>query len=215
MAKMSPNTVASIGALQSGASAEALHPCRQRLGGARGALLALAFELTPLNRRLRAADCQLLVGVRGLDVLLRIERLRHLDSRLVQLDERPQGLGLRLDGAVKCLDVRLSSPDCSRIVGRRLRTRECQQRRNVVRVCVCRFQGCDVLISVLALDHEIRAAPREPVAAKLHDQRICHQPRMSPVAVYKGVDSDESVMETYANLIRLERPVLYPMPNII
>lgn len=49
---------------------------------------------------------------------------------------------------------------------------------------------------------EAAAAPAEGVAPQPSGQKVCHQPRVAPVPVWKGMDRHEAVMQAHGDLVR-------------
>lgn len=82
-------------------------------------------------------------------------------------------------------------------------------------VIVCGAQGGDVGRSKLADIMQRATAPAEGLLAKALDKKVCHEPRVAPIAVGKGMDSDEAVMEPDSDLIRWKGRVIDPVADVV
>lgn len=58
-------------------------------------------------------------------------------------------------------------------------------------------------------------APAERLAAKRFDQQVCHQPRMTAVAVRKRMDGDQLMVQPHGDFIGRLGFMLYPVPHVI
>ena len=59
---------------------------------------------------------------------------------------------------------------------------------------VCRLKRFNVTVSHLACILQGRAAPGKTLATELHDEKVCHKPGMSAVAVWERVNVHKTVM---------------------
>ena len=63
------------------------------------------------------------------------------------------------------------------------------------------LQGGDVGTTQFAGALQIRASPRKAISTETHDEEIRHQSGMTSIAVRKGVNLHEPVMETYRDFV--------------
>jgi hypothetical protein len=82
-------------------------------------------------------------------------------------------------------------------------------------VVVGSVQCRHVYYAQLADRCEALASPREWFTAEALQQQVCHQPRMTAISVWKGVDKHESMVESYRKRVGLVRLVREPVTRSI